>query len=136
MGYNFFTPAPVANPHTAAKTNVNIKMATLSQQPKKSGGFWNKNQGDVFLAGAVAAGVMTSHMAAQHMEYKILLNEPSPVSQSISNQYMKLNETIGDIKPSIKTTNLLSENSIQQSSLDSVFPNGKYDVAYSAPDHL
>ena len=62
----------------------------------------------MFLAGAVAAGVMTSHMAAQHMEYKILLNEPSPVSQSISNQYMKLNETIGDIKPSIKTTTMLS----------------------------
>ena len=89
MGYNFFTPAPQANPHAAAKSRVNIKMATVTQKPsKKAELISTQNAETAFLVTAMAAGtIMTTHMAAEGMKYRIENYETSPIGKAV-NEYI------------------------------------------------
>ena len=89
------------------------------------------------MVATVAAGtIMTTSMATKHIETQFVA-EPLGITQSYSqNRYQQLSSELAGAIPEVKRAALLKYEPVEMSSNDSTFPYGKYNMAYSAPDHL
>ena len=80
---------------------------------------------------------MGTSMATNKLESQILeVNQPQSIGKAAVNQYKMFNESSGQMSKPFNINMKEPSANIPQSSMDTVFPGGKYDISYSAPSHL